>query len=117
SAENATVMLASVGVGITPLLPMLAAALSQSPPRQVFFAHGARDGRSHSFRIEVGALVAAHPNVLSRICYSTPGQNAVEGRDFHVRGRIDANSLLDFKAGPDADYLLCGPAQFIAGIR
>jgi len=111
------VVLASVGVGITPMIPMLHAAIKASPSRRIYFAHGARDGLNHSFGFEVDEMVAQNTSVRRKIFYSHPRDSDVEGRDFDVRGRIDAHSLLNFGGGADADYILCGPAGFIAVIR
>jgi Oxidoreductase NAD-binding domain len=41
-------MLLSAGVGITPLLSMLLSVLKAQPDREVFFVHGALNGRVHA---------------------------------------------------------------------
>ncbi len=50
--------------------------------REIWWLHGARDGRDHSFAAEARALLASLPEVHVRICYSRPGPDDVQGRDF-----------------------------------
>jgi uncharacterized protein len=110
-------VLASAGVGITPMLSMLHAVATRQPGRPVWFVHGARDGQSHAFRTEVDGLVATHSGLLRRIFYSAPKMTDVQGTDFDARGRITAKELLALQSGATADYMLCGPARFLAETR
>jgi uncharacterized protein len=110
-------VLASAGVGITPMLSMLQAVVTEQPGRPVWFIHGARDGRNHAFRAEVDALVAAHPGIVYRVFYSSPKAKDAQGMQFDAEGRITAADLLALKAGAKAHYMLCGPPPFLADIR
>ncbi|WP_136067891.1 FAD-binding oxidoreductase [Modicisalibacter radicis] len=107
-------VLVSAGVGITPMLSMLHAIVAEGGRRPVWFVHGARDGGSHAFKAEVDALVAESAGVTRRIFYSAPGPDDAAGVDYDARGRITAGDLLALEAGPEARYLLCGPARFLA---
>lgn len=110
-------VLVSVGVGITPMLSLMHAAVAVEPGRQVWFIHGAHDGRNHAFRAEVEAFSAAHPNIKQRIFYSKPTAMDELGPQFDAKGRITAADLLALKAGAKAHFMLCGPAQFLAEVR
>jgi len=99
-------VLISAGVGLTPMLAALYANAQQSD-REVWYVHGARNGRDHAFK----------PEVHKRIFYSQPAAEDVLGRDYDLQGRITAEQIIDLGAGPDACYMLCGPAQFLADMR
>jgi len=51
------VLLLSAGIGATPVLAMLHALAAGATPRAVWWLHGARDGKSHSFAAEARELV------------------------------------------------------------
>jgi len=108
-------VLASAGVGLTPMVAMLHAVAHQDRP--VWYVHGARNGQDHAMRDEVGHLVGANKYVNQRIFYSQPDQSDVLGKDYDAKGRLTAEDLLSLNAGPEAHYMLCGPAAFLAEIR
>lgn len=110
-------VLASAGVGLTPMVSMLHAAAGTTGARPVWFVHGARNGANHALRDEVDRLAKAHPTLSTLVLYSKPGMGDLVGRDYDAVGRVTAESLLNLNAGPEAHYLLCGPAQFLADIR
>ncbi|MEX6507226.1 pyridoxamine 5'-phosphate oxidase family protein [Jiella sp. M17.18] len=115
--DEAAFVLVSAGIGVTPMLSMLYAAVNDQPARRGWFIHGTRDGKSHIFRAEVNALIAAAPNIRRKVFYSRPAAADVRGKDFDAEGRITADDLLALGAGADAHYMLCGPARFLADIR
>jgi ferredoxin-NADP reductase/predicted pyridoxine 5'-phosphate oxidase superfamily flavin-nucleotide-binding protein len=108
-------VLVSAGVGLTPMLSMLHASAEHDRP--VWYVHGARNSSDHAMRREVGALVSANPYAAQHIAYSRPEKDNVEGQHYHSQGRITADKLLALNAGPQAHYMLCGPAAFLADIR
>lgn len=57
-------LLASGGVGQTPLLPLALQALAEG--RQVIYLHAALDAEHHAFRDEVEAMAAEYPDQLLR---------------------------------------------------
>ena len=111
------VVLASAGVGVTPMLAMLHAATAESPDRRLWFVHGTRDGKSHAFRAEVEALIGQRATAARKVFYSAPRETDTSGTDFDAKGRITAEDLLMLEAGADAHYMLCGPASFLADLR
>ncbi|MEM7442883.1 MAG: pyridoxamine 5'-phosphate oxidase family protein [Pseudomonadota bacterium] len=110
-------VLASAGVGLTPMVSMLHAVAVECGKRPVWFVHGARDSSHHALRDEVDRIVGDRPNISNHILYSRPGASDRIGTDYHKRGRVDAQTLLDLNTGPDTHYMLCGPAQFLADVR
>ncbi len=111
------VVLISAGIGATPVLAMLHSLVAESSRREVWWIHGARNGREHPFRAETQQLIAGLPNGQSHIRYSQPDQRDVPRRDYDAAGRIDAKALLDLGVPLDAEYRLCGPPAFVAELR
>jgi ferredoxin-NADP reductase/MOSC domain-containing protein YiiM len=107
------VLLVSAGVGATPVLAMLHALAAEHSDRQVWWLHGARSGRDHSFAVEARSLLASLPDAHAYVCYSRPGPDDVEGRDFDAVGRLSASVLDSIGLPRDADTYLCGPAAFM----
>ena len=120
--EGATsLVLMSAGIGVTPLLSMLASLASKAKagldtPR-VTWLHGARDGQHHPFRTEVAAYGATLPRFEQAITYSKPREADRPGIDFHQAGRIDRETLAPIVRAGSADFYLCGPAGFLADLE
>lgn len=109
-------VLVSAGIGITPMLPMLRAAVAANPGRRVWFVHAAHDRRNHAFGAEVDGLVAAHADISRRIFYSKPQATDVQGTDFDIEGYVTADDLVALGAGSNAHFMLCGPQRFLTDI-
>ncbi len=110
-------VLVSAGVGITPMLSMLYAALSAASSRPIWFIHGAKNGAEHAFRQEVKTLISHHPNAQMLIFYSQPNDMDRAAIDYDREGRITAKDLSELNIGSGAHYMLCGPAKFLADIK
>ena len=76
---HAPVLLISAGIGATPVLAMLQALAQERSDREIWWLHGARNGREHSFAAEARALLASLPNARAHVYYSRPGPNDLEG--------------------------------------
>jgi len=68
AVSDKPLVLISGGVGITPTLPMLEAALASERP--VHFIHCARNGAVHAFRDWVDGLAERHPQLKRFYCYT-----------------------------------------------
>jgi ferredoxin-NADP reductase/MOSC domain-containing protein YiiM/ferredoxin len=110
---HAPVLLVSAGIGATPVLAMLQALAQERSDREIWWLHGARNGREHAFAAEARALLASLPNARGHVYYSRPGQNDREGRDFDSAGRLTASLLPELKPPPDAEAYVCGPTAFM----
>ncbi len=117
SCSNCPLVLVSAGVGLTPMLSMLYAAAREDSDRPVWYVHGARNGGQHALKAEVADLLDGRANLSARVRYSRPEATDRLGIDYHGTGRVTWETLLDLNAGPDAHYMLCGPAKFLADIR
>jgi ferredoxin-NADP reductase len=107
------VLLISAGVGATPVLAMLEGLAEAHSEREIWWLHGARNGREHVFAAEARALTATLPNVRSHVFYSLPGPEDQAGRDFDHTGRLSASLLAELAPPRDAEAYLCGPAPFM----
>lgn len=110
-------VLASAGVGLTPMVAMLQSISEENDARPAWFVHGARNGTTHALRQDVETIVNRHPNITARTFYSQPEPKDKVGEDYDYRGRVSAEALLDLKAGAEAHYMLCGPAAFVSQIQ
>jgi ferredoxin-NADP reductase/MOSC domain-containing protein YiiM/ferredoxin len=110
---HAPVLLISAGIGATPLLSMVHALAEERSDREIWWLHGARSSRDHSFAVETRALLASLPNVHTQVWYSRPGPNDVEGGDFDSAGRLTASVLAELAPPRDAEAYLCGPIPFM----
>jgi ferredoxin-NADP reductase/MOSC domain-containing protein YiiM/ferredoxin len=107
------VLLISAGIGATPVLAMLHALAREGSDREIWWLHGARSRRDEPFAAEARALLASLPDVRTCICYSRPGPDDVEGRDFDLAGRLTAARLAELEPPRDAEAYLCGPSPFM----
>ncbi|TKB18649.1 MAG: 2Fe-2S iron-sulfur cluster binding domain-containing protein [Mesorhizobium sp.] len=115
SPPERPIVLASAGVGITPLLPMLDELAREDSGREVLFIHAARDGTHHLFEDEARSITARAANGGIRLftCYSRPR----ESDRCDLIGRLDADTLARLLPMADADFYLCGPDTFMTSLR
>jgi MOSC domain-containing protein YiiM/ferredoxin-NADP reductase len=109
----------SAGVGITPMVPMLNAAVAQDGRfpfvPKILFIHAARDGAEHAFSEQIRTSLSKHPDASSNIFYTQPTtMDWVQGR-FDVAGRVTVADIGDLIT-PEFDIYLCGPAAFMETI-
>lgn len=109
-AGSKPLVLISGGVGITPTLAMLEAALPSQRP--IYFIHCARNAAVHGFRDWVDNLAARHPQLKRFYCYAEAG------------GAADAVGLLDgallnrwLPAERDLDAYFLGPKGFMKAVK
>jgi ferredoxin-NADP reductase len=115
--EAGPVALISAGVGMTPMISMLEAIVASDVERPVWFIHGARNGREHAMGALVRRLAREHPNVHAHVCYSRPTDSDRQGRDYDTVGRVDGALLQRLLPHQDLEICLCGPDQFVDGLR
>ncbi|HEV7326797.1 MAG TPA: 2Fe-2S iron-sulfur cluster-binding protein [Bosea sp. (in: a-proteobacteria)] len=109
------VILASGGVGLTPLVSMLH-ALTSEPEREVHFLHACDDGEVHALRREVDALVGSRPGLTARYCYRVPSPADAASGSHHAEGLLTKALLRSWLPLGDYDVYLCGPPPFMANV-
>ena len=113
---DGAVVLASAGIGATPVLAMLHALAAAKSPRQVWWLHGARDRGEHAFGEEVRTAFKALPGAHSHVRYSAPGSGDRLGVDFDAPGHLGVPVFVELGTPRDADFYLCGPPAFMADL-
>lgn len=106
-------VLASAGIGITPVLAILHMLAAETSTREIWWLYGARNGKHHPFALESRALLRLLPRGRSRIWYSRPTPEDRLGTDFDAAGHLAVASFDDLKIPRDADFYLCGPTAFM----
>ncbi|MDG9930196.1 MULTISPECIES: NO-inducible flavohemoprotein [unclassified Pseudomonas] len=105
-------VLIGAGVGITPLMAMLEAAVHSGRP--IRFIHCARHAGVQAFAARVDELVAAHPQVQRFYCLEE--QRPGDGADAH--GRLSLERLRAWlPVERDVDAYFLGPRPFMAAVR
>ncbi len=105
-------VLISGGVGITPTLPMLQAALPTG--REITFIHCARDRGVHAFREKIDALASRHEQLTRRYCYD----QADAGDEVDAQGLLSTDRLAQWlPASRDADVYFLGPRGFMHSVK
>ena len=106
-------VLISGGVGITPMLSMLDAALATG--RDIHFIHAARDSHVHAFRDHIDALAQRHRQLRRHYCYGAPTATCPAA---DASGYIDAGLLQQWlPASRDIDAYFLGPLPFMQAMR
>lgn len=110
------IVLASAGIGITPVLAILHTLAASRSTREIWWLYGTRDGTHHPFALESRALLGLLPHARSRIWYSRPGPNDRLGTDFDARGHLAVAGFDELGVSRSADCYLCGPAAFMRAL-
>ncbi|MBX7448788.1 MOSC domain-containing protein [Mycolicibacterium sp. 3033] len=115
--DESPVVLVSAGVGVTPVLSMLAALVAAGSTRPVWWLHGARNGADHAFASEVQEALKALPHSTSHVAYSQPGTTDRAGVEFSARGRLSAATLEAMDIPREASAYVCGPQPFMTAME
>ncbi|MFI1796414.1 globin domain-containing protein [Streptomyces sp. NPDC020379] len=107
---DAPVLLASAGIGCTPMIGMLSRLAATGATRRVIAVHADRSESTHAFRTDLLQLTDKLPDAVAHIWYEEPEAERPADRT----GRADL-SLIDIPAGTTA--YLCGPLPFLRSAR
>ena len=103
-------VLISGGVGITPTLAMLGAALRTKRP--VHFIHAARHAGVHAFRDHIDSLAATHPQLRRHYVYEKGGAGA------DATGYITREHLASWlPESRDVEAYFLGPTPFMKAVK
>jgi nitric oxide dioxygenase len=110
--DGAPLLLASAGIGCTPMIGMLHHLVATEDPRPVAVLHADRSPSAHAHRAELSALVDRLPSgVMYRWYEDLGGRTAGAGL---AGGRAD---LAEVALQPGTRAYLCGPLPFMIGLR
>ena len=102
---SSAVVLVSAGIGVTPVLAMLHALSAAGSGRDIWWLHTTRNRETQSFATEVTALIESLPHARQRVFYT------------QTDGRMNQRSIASLGLPTDAAAYLCGPTQFMTGMR
>jgi len=106
-------VLISGGVGITPTLAMLTAALTSNRP--IHFIHAARHAGVHAFRDHIDALAAKHPQLQRFYCYESANDDDAQP---HATGYLNPQTLTAWLPETrDVEAYFLGPTPFMKAIK
>ena len=112
----APVVLIAGGVGITPMLSMLNACLSQQPGREVWLFYGVRSDSDVVMKPHLEAMAATHSNFQLRLCFSSPLAADMADRDYQHHGRIDVDLLRRQLPLKPYHFYICGPTAMLQSL-
>jgi len=111
-------VLISGGVGITPTLAMLDAAVATSQ-RPVHFIHCARNPAVQAFRRQVDEVAKRHPQLRRHYCVDEADPAQAPDAASHTVGRLDAERLAQWlpQGTRDVDAYVLGPKPFMQQVK
>lgn len=105
-------VLASAGIGITPMLGMLDHLARTSARRPVTVIHAARSPRDHAHAEEQAELVGRLPGGRLHLWYEQDAHEAA-----HPGARTGRADLAHLTPAPGSTAYLCGPLPFMRAVR
>lgn len=106
-------VLASAGIGITPMAGMLSHLVKSGSQRQVMFMHAANSPDSFALRGQVTADLKKLPDA-SLVTWFAEQSESTQLADGEQVGFMDVNAV---ELPLDAEYYLCGPLVFMQSVR
>ena len=108
AAGTSPVLLLSAGIGITPVLSMLAELAAQASDRRIWWVHVARTAADYGLAPEVERFAAALPGlqIATYVTREAPGPGV-------LAGRLDVAGLRTLRLPEDSEAYLCGPTGFL----
>lgn len=110
--DDSPLLLASAGIGCTPMIGMLNHLAETGARRPVSVVHADRSIADHAHRSELSTLVDRIPAATLHRWYEDLGTLAPY--DSVHEGRVD---LRDIDLSPDVQAFLCGPMPFMLAMR
>ncbi|KZL10616.1 NO-inducible flavohemoprotein [Pseudovibrio sp. Ad26] len=114
--ENRPLVLLAAGVGITPILSILKAALVRDGDREVILVHASQNETVQAFKGEINELAHQNQNLKVYYRYSDEEADGQFRTGNSSTGLVDHSFLENLYAGLEADYYFCGPKPFMAGL-
>ncbi|MFJ9678779.1 globin domain-containing protein [Streptomyces sp. NPDC101194] len=109
-SADAPLLLASAGIGCTPMLSMLEHLAATGHRAPVTVVHGDRSPADHALRTDHALLTDKLPDAAAHFWYENP----VPGHRADRTGLVD---LSDFAIAPGTHAYLCGPLPFMRTVR
>jgi len=104
-------VLASAGIGITPMAGMLSHLVKSASQRTVRFLHADTSPETFALRAQVTEDLGRLPDATLNVWFEHPGPSPTETE------HTGFMNLGDVDLPPDAEYYLCGPLPFMQAVR
>jgi nitric oxide dioxygenase len=105
-------VLLAAGVGITPIMSILLAALDAMGSRRIIFIHASLNEDVQAFKSTVDGLEVSHPNLRAYHRYSDAGTRTGNAST----GFVTAELIESLVPERNADYYFCGPQAFMVSV-
>lgn len=119
-ASPGPILLMSAGIGVTPVLAMLADLSARRVSEPVYWIQVVRTPADRPFADEARTLLGALPHVQAHIFYTAqlPDSDTIDTPPFeHThQGRPTAADLAALSLPPGVEAYLCGPAGFMVAM-
>ena len=115
TSDTAAVFIAG-GIGVTPMISMIAWSLAYRPERPLFLFYGVRNSADHAFKDLLEQLAQSHPAFTLTVLYAAPGPDDIEGQDFQHTGFIDVALLKRVLPHGAHQFYVCGPPAMMAAL-
>ncbi|MFC9624567.1 globin domain-containing protein [Streptomyces sp. NPDC056930] len=109
-SADAPLLLASAGIGCTPMLSMLEHLAATGHRAPVTVVHGDRSPADHALRTDHAMLTGKLPDGIAHFWYENPEP----GHPADRTGRVDLSGLA---IAPGTHAYLCGPLPFMRAVR
>ena len=103
------VVLIGGGVGLTPVLSMLNSICRSGSKRETWFFYGVTNRSEHAMYDHLAEIRNTHDNVRIVVCYSRPGEDCVEGRDYQHAGYVGVELFKTLLPSNNYEFYICGP--------
>jgi nitric oxide dioxygenase len=114
--KDTPVVLISAGVGLTCLSSILNTLVEGGTARPITWIHVAKNSALRAFKAHTDELAANNKNIHTFYFASEPKETDVEGKDYHIRGRLDLDKVSKTDLWTDKEktqYFVCGPPNFM----
>ena len=109
AAKTRPAVLIGGGIGITPLLSMVDTIVESNSGQPIWLFYGVRNSHEHPWKEHLHTLAHEYDNVHIVVCYSSPKEDDVEGRDYDYCGRISVDLLKSYLETNNYPFYVCGP--------
>ncbi|MFF3262691.1 globin domain-containing protein [Streptomyces sp. NPDC002932] len=109
-SADAPLLLASAGIGCTPMLSMLEHLANDGHRTPVTVVHGDRSPDDHALRTDHATLTGELPDASAHFWYENPGPG-------HPGNRTGLVDLTDLAVRSGTHAYLCGPLPFMRSVR
>nr|WP_204670970.1 NO-inducible flavohemoprotein [Gracilibacillus alcaliphilus] len=107
--EERPLVLISGGVGLTPLICMLEAAVTEQPQREIYYIHAAKNERVHALQQRINEITDQYKQVKAFTIYEQPEQ----ANNCDKTGFIDLDFIQSVVPHKEASFYFCGPTPFM----